>query len=484
MAEGLPDAAALSPENDQERQQRLRQIPSISAVLAYPELDPYRERFSAELLTQVVQQVVARVRSAVLSGASRVDPDQVVRAVRRELDELAAPRLVTVINATGVIVHTNLGRAPVSRETAEAMALAASRYTPLELELETGRRGGRMVEVSRLLRALTGAESSLVVNNNAAAVLLVLSALCSGREVIVSRSQAIEIGGGFRIPEVLAQSGARLVEVGTTNRTYVRDYAAAITPQTAAILSVHWSNFRIIGFTAQPQLGELAELAHQHGLLLIEDLGSGALLDTAPFGLAHEPTVGEALAAGADIVCFSGDKLLGGPQAGIISGTWELVSRVAAHPLARAVRADKTTLAGIAATLRHYLSKQAVDAVPVWRMISTPLDQLEARCRSWLAQLGQPPGLAIVESQATVGGGSLPGETLPSRALAVPEAVARASGLTLDQLASRLRAGHPPVIPRVESGRLLIDARTVLPDQDDELVAALRHALSRNPAAR
>jgi L-seryl-tRNA(Ser) seleniumtransferase len=484
MTEGIPHEAGLPPESEDERQQRLRQIPSISAVLAYPELDPYRQRFPAELLTQVAQQVVARVRSAVLGGASRVDPDQIVRAVGRELEQLASPRLAPVINGTGVIVHTNLGRAPVSRQTADAMALAASRYTPLELELETGRRGGRMVEISRLLRALTGAESSLVVNNNAAAVLLVLSALCSGREVIVSRSQAIEIGGGFRIPEVLAQSGARLVEVGTTNRTYVRDYAAAITPQSAAILSVHWSNFRIVGFTAQPQLAELAELAHQHGLLLIEDLGSGALLDTAPFGLAHEPTVGEALAAGVDLVCFSGDKLLGGPQAGIVSGKWELVSRVAAHPLARAVRADKTTLAGIAATLRHYLSGEALHTVPVWRMISAPLDQLDARCRSWLSRLGQPPGLAVVESQATVGGGSLPGETLPSRALAIPEPVARAHGLTLDQLASRLRTGHPAVIARVESGRLLVDARTVLPDQDDDLVAALQQALSRDRAAR
>ncbi|GBD16305.1 L-seryl-tRNA(Sec) selenium transferase [bacterium HR26] len=481
MAEDVPGTPSLAG-SEPEKQQRLRQIPSISAILAYPELEGYLERFPNEVVTQVAQQVVGRVRAAILSGTAEVDPDQIIDAVRRELDQLEHPRLTPLINGTGVIIHTNLGRAPVSAEAARAMALAASRYTPLELELDSGRRGGRMVEISRLLRLLVGAESSLVVNNNAAAVLLVLSALCAGREVIVSRSQSIEIGGGFRIPEVLAQSGARLVEVGTTNRTYVRDYAAAITSETAAILSVHWSNFRIVGFTAQPALAELAELAHQRGLILIEDLGSGALLDTAPFGLAHEPTVGEALSAGVDIVCFSGDKLLGGPQAGIISGKWELVSRVAAHPLARAVRADKTALAGIAATLRHYLYHEALAKVPVWQMISTPLDQLEARCRSWLAQLGHVPGLAVVESQATVGGGSLPGETLPSRALAIPEAVARAHGLTLDQLAHRLRTGRPAVMPRVESGRLLIDARTVLPDQDGDLVQALRQAVGRGGA--
>jgi L-seryl-tRNA(Ser) seleniumtransferase len=385
-----------------------------------------------------------------------------------------------VINATGVIIHTNLGRAPVSDEAARAMAEVAGRYTALEIELESGRRGGRMSELSQLLSLLTGAEAGLVVNNNAAAVLLVLSTFCAGRAVLVSRSQAVEIGGGFRIPDVLRQSGARLVEVGTTNRTYVRDYAEAISDDTAAILSVHWSNFRIIGFTAQPELGELAELAHARGLLLIEDLGSGALLDTAAYGLAHEPTVQEAIAAGADLVCFSGDKLLGGPQAGIIVGRRELIDQVERHPLARALRADKTALAGTAVTLRHYLRGEAIDKIPVWRMIATPLAALEARCQTWQAALRDLVETEIVATDATVGGGSLPGETLPSRALALgAEAIAEVvPGLTVEELARRLRTGQPPVVGRVEADRLLLDARTVLPEQDEALVEALRRSLA------
>jgi L-seryl-tRNA(Ser) seleniumtransferase len=337
-----------------------------------------------------------------------------------------------------------------------------------------------MSELSQLLSLLTGAEAGLVVNNNAAAVLLVLSTFCAGRAVLVSRSQAVEIGGGFRIPDVLRQSGARLVEVGTTNRTYVRDYAEAISDDTAAILSVHWSNFRIIGFTAQPELGELAELAHARGLLLIEDLGSGALLDTAAYGLAHEPTVQEAIAAGADLVCFSGDKLLGGPQAGIIVGRRELIEQVERHPLARALRADKTALAGTAVTLRHYLRGEAIDKIPVWRMIATPLAPLEARCQTWQSALRDLVETEIVATDATVGGGSLPGETLPSRALALgAEAIAEVvPGLTVEELARRLRTGQPPVVGRVEADRLLLDARTVLPEQDEALVEALRRSLA------
>jgi L-seryl-tRNA(Ser) seleniumtransferase len=416
-------------------------------------------------------------RQAILAGRATGD---VVAVLQRKLQKLSQPRLRSVINATGVIIHTNLGRAPVSDEAARAMAEVAGRYTALEIELESGRRGGRMSELSQLLSLLTGAEAGLVVNNNAAAVLLVLTTFCAGRAVLVSRSQAVEIGGGFRIPDVLRQSGARLVEVGTTNRTYVRDYAEAISDDTAAILSVHWSNFRIIGFTAQPELGELAELAHARGLLLIEDLGSGALLDTAAYGLAHEPTVQEAIAAGADLVCFSGDKLLGGPQAGIIVGRRELIDQVERHPLARALRADKTALAGTAVTLRHYLRGEAIEKIPVWRMIATPLAALEARCQTWQAALRDLVETEIVATDATVGGGSLPGETLPSRALALgAEAIAEVvPGLTVEELARRLRTGQPPVVGRVEADRLLLDARTVLPEQDEALVEALRRSLA------
>ncbi len=458
-------------------QQRLRALPSVSSLIQHPAIAPYAREVGARSLTRLAQLVLEEARQAILAGRATGD---VVAVLQRKLQKLSQPRLRSVINATGVIIHTNLGRAPVSDEAARAMAAVAGRYTALEIELESGRRGGRMSELSQLLSLLTGAEAGLVVNNNAAAVLLVLSTFCAGRAVLVSRSQAVEIGGGFRIPDVLRQSGARLVEVGTTNRTYVRDYAEAISDDTAAILSVHWSNFRIIGFTVQPELGELAELAHARGLLLIEDLGSGALLDTAAYGLAHEPTVQEAIAAGADLVCFSGDKLLGGPQAGIIVGRRELIEQVERHPLARALRADKTALAGTAVTLRHYLRGEAIEKIPVWRMIATPLAALEARCQTWQSALRDLVETEIVATDATVGGGSLPGETLPSRALALgAEAIAEVvPGLTVEELARRLRTGQPPVVGRVEADRLLLDARTVLPEQDEALVEALRRSLA------
>jgi L-seryl-tRNA(Ser) seleniumtransferase len=277
----------------------------------------------------------------------------------------------------------------------------------------------------------------------------------------------------------MRQSGARLVEVGTTNRTYARDYANAIGEQTAALLTVHWSNFKIIGFTAQPSLAELAELAQRRGIYLIEDLGSGAIADTAPFGLVHEPTVGESIADGVDVVCFSGDKLLGGPQAGIISGRAELVKVIAAHPLARAVRADKTALAGVAATLRHYLHGDYTAEIPIWRMIAATVDELETRCGRWLDRLSSA-GATVVRSQATVGGGSLPGETLESRALAFDAELLAQRGLSLDGAAQRLRSGEPALVPYVADGRLLVDARTVLPDQDEAVVGALNRAFGAN----
>ncbi len=463
-------------QNDLQLQQHLRSLPAVSTLLQIPEIEPFVQALGERAVVHVAQKVLAAARRRILAGES---PPNVVTWLQHELQRLLRPRLEPVINATGVIIHTNLGRAPVSEEAALAMLEVARRYTALEIELESGRRGGRMSEVSRLLSMLTGAEAGLVVNNNAAAVLLVLSTFCAGRSVLVSRSQAVEIGGGFRIPDVLRQSGARLIEVGTTNRTYVRDYAEAITDDTAAILSVHRSNFRIVGFTAQPELRELAELAHARALLLIEDLGSGALLDTAVFGLEHEPTVQEAIAAGADLVCFSGDKLLGGPQAGIIVGRQELIERVERHPLARAVRADKTALAGTALTLRHYLRGEAVEKIPVWRMIATPVDALVGRCRAWAEALADVIEAEIVRTEATVGGGSLPGETLPSVALALPAATIaqKVPGLSVDELARRLRIGQPPVIGRVEEDSLLLDVRTVLPEQDEALIQALRRVL-------
>lgn len=464
------------------RNDALRRIPSISAILEDPSIRTRTIGLRSEIATAIAQRVVDQVRAEIIAGIEptfAMAAKQVTVKVAEALDAMNQPRLREVINGTGVIIHTNLGRSPVSDATAQAMLDAATHYTPLEIELAEGKRGGRMAEITRLMSLISGAESTLVVNNNAAAVLLTLSALCSGREVILSRSQAVEIGGGFRVPDVMRQSGAHLVEVGTTNRTYARDYAAAIGDQTSGLLTVHWSNFRIIGFTAQPTLAELAEVAHQNEIFLIEDLGSGALADTSPYGLSHEPTVGESLAAGVDVVCFSGDKLMGGPQAGIIVGRSELIQRIAEHPLARAVRADKTALAGVAATLRHYLRDDYSESIPIWRMMSISVDVLDARCRRWIEQIADED-IELVSSLSAIGGGSLPGETMESSAIAISDEKMRARGLSLDLVARRLRNGTAALVPYVGDGRLLIDARTVLPDQDAGVVAALSAALRSN----
>ena len=321
-----------------------------------------------------------------------------------------------------------------------------------------------------MLRQLTGAEGAIAVNNNASALLLTLSALAQGREVIISRGQAVEIGGGFRIPDVMLQSGARLVEVGTTNRTYLRDYESAITPETVAIMRVHASNFRVIGFTTSPSIHELGSLAQKRGLLLLDDLGSGCLLDTTQFGLAPEPTVGESIAAGADLVLFSGDKLLGGPQAGIIVGREELIAQLRRHPLARAVRMDKASIAALTATLHHYLRGEALTKVPVWRMIATPVRDIERRARRWARAVGA--AARVVDGRSMIGGGSLPEESLPSKLVAVS-----GDGAYVAALARRLRTADPPVVARIEHDALLLDPRTVRPDEDRALVGAVKAAL-------
>ena len=355
---------------------------------------------------------------------------------------------------------------------AEAVAHVASSYSDLELDLEEGARGSRQAHVSGILRHLTGAEAGLVVNNNASAVLLALSAIAYGKEVIVSRGEAVEIGGGFRIPDVLNRSGAILREVGTTNRTYAADYEDAICADTGALLKVHSSNFVITGFTHETTTGELVEMGARHGVPVIHDLGSGCLLDTARFGLAHEPMVQESVDAGVDLACFSGDKLLGGPQAGIIVGKREAVSRLAGHPLARAMRIDKLSLAALTSTLVHYLKGQAVEAIPVWRMIAAPLDGLEAAAHRLQEASG---GLGRVErGLSTVGGGSLPGETLPTWLLTI-DAGDAPGGATA--LAARLRASDPPVVARIEDDRVVIDPRTVLPGQEEPLARALHAAV-------
>jgi L-seryl-tRNA(Ser) seleniumtransferase len=350
------------------------------------------------------------------------------------------------------------------------MTAAGRGYSNLEYDLETGERGSRYDHVESLLCRVTGAEAAIAINNNASALLLVLSALAQGREVVISRGQLVEIGGGFRIPDVMAQSGAILVEVGTTNRTYPRDYESAITETTVALMRVHASNFRVIGFVESAALSDLARLARERGLLLLDDLGSGCLLDTRRYGLMQEPTPQESIAAGADLVMFSGDKLLGGPQAGIIAGKRDLIARLRRHPLARALRMDKSSIAALNATLLHYVKGEAEREVPVWRMIATPLPQLGARARRWARLMSN--GATVVDGRSMIGGGSLPEESLPTKLVAIPGASA-----ALEALAKRLRTGGPPIIARIEDNRLLLDPRTVDPRDDAALIRAVTAAL-------
>ncbi|MEZ4523700.1 MAG: L-seryl-tRNA(Sec) selenium transferase [Thermomicrobiales bacterium] len=455
--------------SDDQMRSALRRLPSVDATVqsVRQELgDAVDQRY----LTETVRQLVDMTRSRILGGDIRCI-EMFEPRLQSTLAALVGNRVQTVINGTGVIVHTNLGRSPVSRPAADAMARAARNYVPLEVSLESGERGGRGAELSALMAALTGAEATLGVNNNAAAILLALSALCGGKRVIVSRGEAVEIGGGFRIPDVMRQSGAILVEVGTTNRTNLRDYASEIDEDTAAILTVHASNFEISGFTYKPALSELAALAHSKGILLIEDVGSGCLVQTDDYGLAHEPTLAESIEAGVDAVTASGDKLLGGPQAGLILGTRSAVDAIRQHPLARAVRTDKTVQAGLESTLRHYLRNEQDEEIPIWWMMSRTRDQLVERTARWHAALTDER-FRLINTTSVIGGGSLPGKTLPSAGLAI---VPGESSPT--EIARSLRLAEQPVFPRVENDCVIIDARTVLPDQDEALIETLRTTL-------
>lgn len=448
---------------------KLRDLPSVDRVLSHARVQALAESFSRDAVVDLVRQSLDRAREQVVRGDGRLSLDSVVDGVIAA-SEAWRPWPTPVINATGVVLHTNLGRAPLSDEAVAAAAGAAASYTDLEYGLDTGRRGSRQAAIAGLVRQVTGAEAALVVNNNASAVLLGLMEFAAGKQVIVSRGEAVEIGGGFRIPDVLRHSGAELVEVGTTNRTYARDFEAAISERTGAILAVHASNFRTVGFTHAPSIPELVELGKKRGVPVLHDLGSGCLLDTADYGLAHEPMPQESLAAGVDLAFFSGDKLLGGPQAGLIAGGSSAVDRLARHPVARAVRTDKMSLAALATTLLHYLRGEAVDRVPVWQMIATTPEAIEARAGRWAESV---VGRAtVVETRSTIGGGSLPGETLPSFALSIDP-----GDVGADALIARLRGGSTPVIGRIENDRVLLDPRTVLPRQDGGLTAVLQTAL-------
>lgn len=464
----------------------LRSLPSVDRLLQEPPIRDLVATYSRQAVVEAIRQTLALVRQQAVHGQPLPSMENLISAVVRTAHSLWQPTLRPVINATGVIIHTNLGRAPLSRAALSAMEAVAKGYSNLEFDLPSGERGSRHTHIEGLLARLVGAEAAMVVNNNASAMLLALSSLAKGKEVIVSRGQAVEIGGGFRIPDVLRQSGCKLVEVGTTNRTRLSDYEAAITPKTAALLHVHTSNFRIIGFTESVSVADLAALGRERGLPVLDDLGSGALLDTACYGLAHEPMVQESMAAGVSLACFSGDKLLGGPQAGLIVGRKDLIEKLKRHPLARAVRVDKCTIAALQATLLHYLRGEAEREIPVWRMIAMPLAYIEERATKWAATL-QEWGIQakLLEGQSTVGGGSLPGETLPTRLVAIPgmdadrkgSATSIGSGPKAGELARRLRSAEPPVVARVERGYLLLDPRTVAPEEDATLLATVRQAL-------
>lgn len=428
-----------------------------------------RDEQARALAAEIARETLADARRDITSGCDAPDADALAQAVAERLAAALASPVAPLINATGVIIHTNLGRAPLAREAIEAMAAVSAGYSNLEFDLQAGGRGSRHTLLEPMLRRITGSEAAMAVNNNASALLLALSALAAGREVIISRGQLVEIGGGFRIPDVMRQSRAKLVEVGTTNRTRAEDFEAAITPRTAAILRVHSSNFRIVGFTEQASLEAMAEIARRHGVLLIDDIGSGCLLDTTAFGLPAEPTPQESIAAGADVVVFSGDKLLGGPQGGLIVGRREAIDRMKKHPLARAVRLDKASIAGLAATLRIYLEGAAIEKLPVWRMIALQLTAIRARAEA----IATACGGAVADGRSMIGGGSLPEESLPTAVVA--RAPKRGAGGAAG-LAARLR--RVGIVARVDDGLVLLDPRTIDPADDERVAEACRDALS------
>jgi L-seryl-tRNA(Ser) seleniumtransferase len=448
----------------------LRDLPSVEELLQTKAAAELIARYGRPLTLSAIRETLGTIRARFISGAITALPlrDLILAQTDALLASWVKPTLRSVINASGVILHTNLGRAPLSDATIRAMDLVARGYSTLEYDLEKGVRGSRLIHVESVLQKLTGAESAVVVNNNASAVLLVLSALANRKRVIISRSQLVEIGGGFRIPDVMKQSGAKLTEIGTTNKVHLRDYEEALAEQGGLVMRAHRSNFKIVGFTEEPELKEIIDLTHKAGSVFVDDLGSGAMYDTAKYGLVHEPTVQESLAAGADVVCFSGDKLLGGPQAGIIVGKKELLDKIKKHPLARAVRADKTCLAGVTATILHYLKDEAEREIPILKMMSLTPKQVKGRAEAWRQELLQGE---VIEGESTVGGGSLPDESFPTFLLSLMVE-------SPEKFLKKLRAQNPPIIARTANDRVLLDPRTVPPEQEGALLVGLKNTLS------
>lgn len=446
-------------------------LPSVDHLLGLPEVKDLIILYGRPLTLEAIRFNLQELREQNPEDPTIYEDESIVNQVSSTLIEIVAPTLCSVINASGVILHTNLGRSPLSTDTLEAIRKVSLGYSTLEYDLKGGERGSRQVHVESMLQYITGAEAAMVVNNNAAAVLLILTVLAKEESVVIARSQLVEIGGGFRIPEVMKQSGARLVEVGTTNRVHLSDYQQALDESPKLFLRVHRSNFRITGFTSEPLLKDIVNVCHEAGLNFVDDLGSGTLIETKQFGLEHEQMVQESLEAGSDLVCFSGDKLLGGPQAGVIVGRSKLIEKLKSHQLSRAIRADKLCLAALSATLLHYLKDETVEKIPVWKMISASIEDIKARAEKWFELINQENiTCEIISGESTVGGGSLPGETLPTYLLAlnVPNP---------NKVLSDLRKVTVPVIGRIQNNLVVFDPRTVLPAQDQDLISGILKAI-------
>ena len=452
------------------KNERLRSLPSVDNLLYGTEIQVLQRSFGRPLITEAVRNVLNKERENLLKsdGYQLASYTELVQQIEKWLDQETSLVQQPVINATGVILHTNLGRAPLSIEAQQAIFTIAQDYSALEYDLNLGQRGARGTDVEKLICRATGSEAALVVNNNAAAVMLVLKALAWQQGIVISRGQLVEIGGGFRIPDVIKQSGVHLIEVGTTNRTHPDDYHKAIEEEhnnVVLILRAHHSNYNIVGFTTEPKLKELVSIGLEYNIPVVDDLGSGTLLDTSNFGLAHEPTVQDSLNSGASLVCFSADKLLGGPQAGIIVGEKLIINRLRIHPLARAMRADKLCIAALSATLLHYIKDEAVKKIPVWKMIDMDFDEIKRRAQRMVDKVGGN----LMSGLSTIGGGSLPGETLPTILVGIQVE-------SSERFAQDLR--KQKVVARIQDNQVMIDLRTVLPHHDDKLISILQHILS------
>jgi L-seryl-tRNA(Ser) seleniumtransferase len=464
-----------------DRRALLRTLPAIDRLLCTPLLAELEQTQPHILIREAAQKTVDDLRQQLLDEQAvlpDLDLGAVASLVAIRVAELAKPSLRKVINVTGTLLHTNLGRAPLCSDALQAITDISQGYSNLEYDLDEGQRGKRFTHVEGLICKLTGGEAATVVNNNAGAVMLALAALAGGSSAVVSRGELIEIGGSFRIPDIMAASGVGLIEVGTTNKTHLKDYAEALGSETALILKVHTSNYRILGFTEAVSGEDLAVLAHQHDIPVLEDLGSGLLMDLTPYGLPREPTVREVLKTGIDLVTFSGDKLLGGPQAGIIVGNRDVIDKVRKHPIARALRIDKLTLAALEATLRLYLDPQkALEQVPTLKMLSLPVAELQQRCETLLPRLmevtGEAADCTIIEAAATVGGGALPLTELPGQVIAL-----KPKEMSLNVLTTRLRCCEPAVVGRIKDNQFLIDTRTLNNDDKELLLLALKQAFN------